>query len=138
MKYCYDPEGRVCEVLGVSGNIIDYASHHEGYPLIQYQSNHESRVAKWGPIEPLAEPVGGAGAGDVVTKPSHYQFFEGVEAIEIIASSMSQEGFHGYCMGNRLKYRLRAGNKDKLEQDIAKSDFYKELFDKHKHLCRGA
>lgn len=75
---------------------------------------------------------------DVVKSPSHYQFFPGVEAIEIIAASMSEEGFHGYCMGNRLKYRLRAGNKDKLEQDISKSDFYVELFNKHKHLCKAA
>lgn len=77
-----------------------------------------------------------ATASDVVKSPSHYQFFPGVEAIEIIAASMSEEGFHGYCMGNRLKYRLRAGNKDKLEQDISKSDFYVELFNKHKHLCK--
>lgn len=77
-------------------------------------------------------------AVDVVKSPSHYQFFPGVEAIEIIAASMSEEGFHGYCMGNRLKYRLRAGNKDKLEQDISKSDFYVELFNKHKHLCKAA
>lgn len=81
------------------------------------------------------------GVGDkeinMVTKPTHYQFFHDVEAIEIIASSMTVEGFHGYCMGNRLKYRLRAGNKGKLEQDIAKSDFYVELFTKHKHLCRS-
>lgn len=75
---------------------------------------------------------------NVVKSPSHYQFFPGVEAIEIIAASMSEEGFHGYCMGNRLKYRLRAGNKDKLEQDISKSDFYVELFNKHKHLCKVA
>lgn len=75
---------------------------------------------------------------DVVKAPSHYQFFPGVEAIEIIAASLTEEGFHGYCMGNRLKYRLRAGNKDKLEQDISKSDFYVELFNKHKHLCREA
>lgn len=73
---------------------------------------------------------------DVVKSPKHYQFFPDVEAIEIIASSMTEEMFRGYCMGNRLKYRLRAGNKDKLEQDIAKSDFYIELFNKHRHLCK--
>lgn len=75
---------------------------------------------------------------DVVKAPKHYQFFPDVEAIEIIASSLSVEGFRGYCIGNRLKYRLRAGNKDKLEQDIAKSDFYIELFNNHKHLCKDA
>ena len=77
-------------------------------------------------------------ASDVVKSPKHYQFFPDVEAIEIIASALSVEGFRGYCMGNRLKYRLRAGNKDKLEQDIAKSDFYVELFNNHKHLCKDA
>lgn len=74
---------------------------------------------------------------DVVNKPLHYQFFEGVEVIEIIASSMTREQFKGYCLGNRIKYRLRAGNKDKLEQEIAKSDKYVELYDEHKHLCRN-
>ena len=76
-------------------------------------------------------------APDVVNSPAHYQFFPDVEAIEIIAASMTLDEFRGYCMGNRLKYRLRAGNKDKLEQDIAKSDKYVELFDKWKHLCQS-
>ena len=76
-------------------------------------------------------------SSDAVNKPSHYQFFEGVEVIEIIASSMTNEQFKGYCLGNRIKYRLRAGNKDKLEQEIAKSDKYVELYDEHKHLCKN-
>ncbi len=73
---------------------------------------------------------------DVVNKPAHYQFFEGVEVIEIIASSMTREQFKGYCLGNRIKYRLRAGNKDDIAQEIAKSDKYVELYDEHKHLCK--
>ena len=84
------------------------------------------------------EKVEGNQVSDLVKSPKHYQFFPDVEAIEIIASSLSVEGFRGYCIGNRLKYRLRAGNKDKLEQDIAKSDFYIELFNNHKHLCKDA
>lgn len=71
-----------------------------------------------------------------VVAPSHYQFFPDLEAIEVIASTLTLAEFRGYCLGNRLKYRLRAGNKDKLEQDIQKSDFYLELFNKHKHLCK--
>lgn len=74
---------------------------------------------------------------DAVNHPKHYEFFPGVEAIEIIAASLTVEEFKGYCMGNRLKYRLRAGNKDALEQDIAKSDKYIELFNENKHLCRN-
>ena len=73
---------------------------------------------------------------DNVNNPQHYQFFGGIEAIEIIASCMTSEQFLGYCLGNKLKYRLRAGDKDNAEQDIAKSNKYVELYLKHKHLCR--
>lgn len=83
----------------------------------------------------VQEPVV-AGLSDAVNSPKHYQFFPDLEAIEIIARSMTQEQFYGYCLGNRLKYRLRAGNKDKLEQDIAKSDKYLELYEQHRGLCR--
>jgi hypothetical protein len=77
-------------------------------------------------------------APDAVNSPQHYQFFPDLEAIEVIARSMTQEQFYGYCLGNRLKYRLRAGNKDKLEQDIAKSDKYLELYYQHKGKCIDA
>ena len=75
---------------------------------------------------------------DGVKQPSHYQLFGGVEAIEVIARSMTQEMFKGYCLGNILKYRLRAGKKGEmatLEKDTAKAEFYKELYEKHKGLC---
>lgn len=77
-------------------------------------------------------------ASDAVNSPKHYQFFQDLEAIEVIARSMTQEQFYGYCLGNRLKYRLRAGNKDKLEQDIAKSDKYSELYEQHRGKCIDA
>jgi hypothetical protein len=83
-------------------------------------------------VRVLATPVTST---DVVDSPKHYQFFPDLEAIVVIARSMTQEQFYGYCLGNRLKYRLRAGNKDKLEQDIAKADKYLELYDQHKHEC---
>ncbi|CAK1344559.1 nucleotide kinase [Klebsiella phage vB_Ko_K66PH128C1] len=75
---------------------------------------------------------------DAVNSPKHYQFFPYLEAIEVIARSMTQEQFYGYCLGNRLKYRLRAGNKGKLEQDIAKSDKYLELYEQYKGGCIDA
>lgn len=78
-----------------------------------------------------ADPV------DMVRSPKHYQILDGVEAIDVIASSMTLEGWHGYCLGNIIKYRLRSGNKGSQEQDIDKADFYAELFYIHKHLCRG-
>lgn len=74
--------------------------------------------------------------GDVVHSPKHYQVFPDKEAIEIIASSMTFEQFYGYCLGNFLKYRLRIGAKDEVQQELGKSNKYKELYEKHKHLCK--
>lgn len=73
-----------------------------------------------------------------VTRPTHYALFDNVEAIEVIARSMTVEMFRGYILGNILKYRLRAGKKSELaymEKDLAKAEFYKELFEKHKDKC---
>lgn len=79
-------------------------------------------------------------ADDGVRKPSHYQVFEGVESIEIIARSMTVSEFRGFCLGNVLKYRLRAGKKSELatmEKDLSKAAFYQELFDLHKGKCHA-
>ena len=79
--------------------------------------------------KPKAEP-------DVVHRPKQYQFFDGIEAIEVIASSMTVEQFRGYCMGNKMKYCLRAGKKGDATEDLQKADKYDELFHKYEHLCR--
>ena len=72
---------------------------------------------------------------DNVKNPKHYQLFDGIESIEIIARSMTVERFLGFCLGSTLKYRLRAGKKDDLMQDIAKADQFEILFKKYRHLC---
>lgn len=74
---------------------------------------------------------------DAVNSPKHYSVFEKLEAIEVIASSMTADQFYGYCLGNILKYRLRAGGKDDVMQELGKADKYQELFTKYKHLCKG-
>lgn len=71
-----------------------------------------------------------------VHSPKHYNVLEDIEAIQIIAGSMSQDMFKGYCLGNILKYRLRCGAKDDVNQELAKADKYKELFAKYKNLCK--
>lgn len=86
----------------------------------------------------LREYIKPAVTDDGVRKPSHYQVFDGVESIEIIARSMTVSEFRGFCMGNVLKYRLRAGKKSELatmEKDLNKAAFYQELFDLHKGKC---
>lgn len=81
------------------------------------------------------KPASDLSGDNMVTNPKHYEFFEGVEAITIIARSMTEKQFAGYCMGNALKYRLRAGKKFNTEEDLKKADYYKELFQKHRHEC---
>lgn len=73
---------------------------------------------------------------DNINQPTHYAFFEGTEAIEIVAASMTQEEFRGYCMGNKLKYCLRAGKKGDALEDLGKADKYDEIYHKHIYLCR--
>ena len=65
---------------------------------------------------------------DPVDRPSHYQQF-GVEVIDIIRSVLGPEGFRAYCIGNELKYRLRAGDKGDATQDLAKAMKYREFRD---------
>lgn len=89
-------------------------------------------------LRDLRASVGMCSEDDGVRKPPHYQVFDGIESIEIIARSMTVSEFRGFCMGNVLKYRLRAGKKSELatmEKDLNKAAFYQELFDLHKGKC---
>lgn len=100
--------------------------------LQQVRDEMDSRKASEAPEVEQEETIEG------VTKPSHYALFDDIEAIEIIARSMTREQFKGYCLGNILKYRLRAGKKSELaylEKDLAKADFYGELYEQHKDKC---
>jgi len=63
---------------------------------------------------------------DVVNYPSHYQIAEGIEVIDIIQRALTPEQFEGYLLGNILKYRLRAGDKGELKEDIDKSNKYRD------------
>jgi len=67
---------------------------------------------------------------DAVNKPSHYQLFaDGTQSIDVIRRALTPEEFVGFCKGNCLKYRLRAGKKDALEQDIAKAETYANMLE---------
>lgn len=63
---------------------------------------------------------------DAVNSPSHYGLFPDMEVIDIIKKVLTEEEFIGYCKGNVLKYRMRAGEKDDLVQDINKANKYQE------------
>tara|TARA_R110000796_G_C14352573_1_gene411784 strand:- start:266 stop:526 length:261 start_codon:yes stop_codon:yes gene_type:complete len=62
---------------------------------------------------------------DVVNHPAHYNHNKhGVECIEAIQASMSDDEFKGYLKGNAIKYLWRYGYKDKPKQDLDKAQWY--------------
>lgn len=63
---------------------------------------------------------------DPVNHPSHYMLFPGIESIDIIQRSLTPEQFAGFCMGNALKYRLRAGEKGDAVEDLGKANWYRD------------
>ncbi len=97
----------------------------------------------WGTMSPLSpadikeimdnspdvlEPV-----EDNVNHPNHYKGaypFEVIDVIEFVLDSVHcshLDPFESYCLGNELKYRLRAGLKDNAAEDIAKAMKYMEF-----------
>ena len=69
---------------------------------------------------------------DPVNHPNHYSGqwpFEVIELIELVLNQLCKDctPFEAYCIGNRLKYRLRAGLKGDPLEDIEKAMKYKEL-----------
>lgn len=127
--------GTLSAFAGLCGELLSYKDN--GSVRVLWDTGVEATHSAEAVII-TTEEGGAPRCADPVNQPQHYQFFPDLEAIEVIARSTTQEQFYGYCLGNRLKYRLRAGNKDKLEQDIAKSDKYLELYEQYKGLCYGA
>ena len=72
---------------------------------------------------------------DPVNNPLHYNR-KGVECIQAIEASMSNEEFKGYLKGNAIKYLWRYKYKNNPVEDLEKSMWYsnklKELIDVEK------
>ena len=62
-------------------------------------------------------------ADDPVNSPAHYNR-KGVEAIQAIEASMSDDEFRGYCKGNAMKYLWRYQYKGKPVEDLKKCRWY--------------
>ncbi|UNA05191.1 nucleotide kinase [Pantoea phage vB_PdeP_F2M1C] len=127
---------------GMTGTVQGYS--HTGRVKVRFGVReaevHPSVLIPLPKLGPNVEAPKSAVKSDV-THPNHYMLFDNVEAIEVIARSMTVEAFRGYCLGNILKYRLRAGKKSELatmDKDLKKAAFYQELFDKHRGLCYDA
>lgn len=62
---------------------------------------------------------------DNINNPNHYQLDCGIESIEIIKRVLGLKGFVAFCLGNILKYLIRAEKKNKAE-DYKKAAKYLE------------
>ena len=60
---------------------------------------------------------------NTVISPSHYTQGR-TEALDTIRDTLGPPGFEAYCLGNTLKYLLRARHKGKSEEDYRKAHFY--------------
>lgn len=60
-------------------------------------------------------------------KGNHYLIFKGLEALEVIKNSLSFEEFRGFIKGNILKYQLRLGKKDIIENETKKIEYYQNI-----------
>lgn len=61
---------------------------------------------------------------DNVVSPKHYQLEGlGIESVEVIKSVLGKKGFTKFCLGNVLKYTMRAEKKNGLE-DYKKARHY--------------
>lgn len=69
---------------------------------------------------------------DEISNPAHYDLFpDGMQAIDVIRAALTPEEFSGYCKGNFLKYRLRAGEKGPAEKCIGKSEWHRTELREH-------
>lgn len=66
----------------------------------------------------------GTVAEDKIKSPNHYKL-EGLncETIDVVKARLGKEGFKAFCIGNVIKYVLRAEKKNGLE-DYKKSRQY--------------
>ena len=60
---------------------------------------------------------------DKVKHPHHYKQFpvEVIDIIQLVLARANLDPFQSYCLGNELKYRLRAGFKGDTTEDINKA-----------------
>ena len=62
-----------------------------------------------------------------VEHPDHYNEVPNWEVIDTIRKDLSSDEYIGFLKGNILKYRLRAGYKGDVLEDIEKANYYKDL-----------
>jgi hypothetical protein len=63
---------------------------------------------------------------EAVNHPDHYNKHP-MECIEVLKLLLTPEEFKGFCLGNSIKYRWRAGDKDNAVEDLEKAEWYEKV-----------
>lgn len=95
---------------------------------------YEKKEREWADHGPVSTPSrievigqnGNDGEHYSAIHPQHYKVFPDAQALDIIKASLTEEEFKGFLKGNFLKYRLRAGYKGDIQEDIQKSHVYRD------------
>ena len=68
-----------------------------------------------------------------ISNPKHYKL-DGldVESIDVVKAVLGEEGFIDFCLGNILKYAIRAKKKGQFDGDIGKIKTYSEFIERTK------
>ncbi len=67
--------------------------------------------------------LSGGNSQDEVDHPKHYNSYP-IEVIDMMLLIWGREKTIDFCIMNAFKYRMRAGHKDKIEQDLEKEKWY--------------
>lgn len=116
--------GKTERIYQTKGLQADFAEFVKGYPISitdlikEYDSEDEPTALAFTDSDP-------------VNHPSHYNQ-GGIETLDIIKMSLTEEEYRGYLKGNVLKYRERSQFKGNPEQDYAKAKFYFEELEEQK------
>lgn len=118
----YFNEERI-DTIAQNGNTGEHYNDETEYLL-----SNEANAARL--RESMKQAEKGKTKENEVKHPRHYLILD-TEAIELIHKSLSKEEFRGYCLGNILKYRLRAGKKGDAVEDLAKALEYEKIWGKY-------
>lgn len=68
-----------------------------------------------------------------ISNPKHYKL-DGldIESIDVVKAVLGEEGFINFCLGNILKYAIRAKKKGQFDSDIGKIKTYCEFIERIK------
>jgi len=63
---------------------------------------------------------------DMVNNPPHYQLWPGMEVYDVLVKTLTRDELIGWHKGNSLKYRLRAGAKGEIGEQIKKAEWHED------------